>query len=197
MLTWLIPTWVWIIAAVFITVLVMRWFSGPRPAREYVGIPEGNAMIKRLFSGLEDVISGISKSPPAAQTFTPPLHNESRGERTCRQALEYMFQQPFPRCRPDFMRNPETGRNFELDCYSAPLKFAVEYNGPHHLEGSVEEVYKTAKRDEQKLDMADAAGVFVLTVQQSGPHAVRHHDIPRYIYDNLPTSILPFVVNVP
>ena len=34
--------------------------------------------------------------------------------------------------RPDWLKNPETGRNLELDIYYPELKLAVEFNGSQH-----------------------------------------------------------------
>lgn len=57
---------------------------------------------------------------------------DSKGEMECRQILESLFNKPFPKIRPNFLKNPKTGRNLELDCYNDRLKIALEYNGKQH-----------------------------------------------------------------
>lgn len=56
---------------------------------------------------------------------------ESKGERECRRVLEKIFRIPFPKARPDFLRNAVTGgkHNLELDCFSPQVGVACEYNG--------------------------------------------------------------------
>jgi hypothetical protein len=66
-----------------------------------------------------------------------PPPKESKGEVECKRILEKLFfPKKFDKARPDFLRNPVTGGNFnlELDCYNKDLKLAVEYNGKQHYE---------------------------------------------------------------
>lgn len=60
----------------------------------------------------------------------------SKGEIECKKVLESLFKKPFNKARPDFLRNPVTGGNFnlELDCYNPDIGLAVEYNGRQHYE---------------------------------------------------------------
>uniref|UniRef100_A0A6C0JB56 Uncharacterized protein n=1 Tax=viral metagenome TaxID=1070528 RepID=A0A6C0JB56_9ZZZZ len=59
-------------------------------------------------------------------------------EDQCRQIIEKMFQLPFPKCRPNFLKNPSTKRNLELDCYNPDIitsmgkGLAWEYDGEQH-----------------------------------------------------------------
>ena len=72
------------------------------------------------------------KNNTEEQKRGPP--QESKGEKECRKVLENLFNKPFSKSRPDFLRNPVTGGNFnlELDCYNQELSLAVEYNGIQH-----------------------------------------------------------------
>ena len=66
---------------------------------------------------------------------TGNLHKgDSKGEIECRRVLEKIFNKKFNKIRPDFLKNPVTGNNFnlELDCYNEELKLAVEYQGCQH-----------------------------------------------------------------
>ena len=56
---------------------------------------------------------------------------DSADETECRRVVEEHFQQQFPKCRPDFLKNNVTSTdistyNMELDCYNEELKLAVE-----------------------------------------------------------------------
>lgn len=54
-------------------------------------------------------------------------------EEKCRRIFHSIFRgHDFPSVRPDFLRNPETGRCLELDGYCPELKLAFEYNGIQH-----------------------------------------------------------------
>lgn len=61
---------------------------------------------------------------------------ESKGEIECRRVLEKLFNRPFKKSRPDFLRNNVTGGmfNLELDCFNENLRLAVEYNGRQHYD---------------------------------------------------------------
>ena len=56
----------------------------------------------------------------------------SRGEKITRDIMEKIYGVPFNSIWPDWLRNPETGENLELDCFNEDLKIAVEYNGEQH-----------------------------------------------------------------
>ena len=82
---------------------------------------------------------------------------ESKGEAECRRVLQKIFGRPFMSQRPDFLRNPVTGGEFnlELDCYNPELKLAVEYNGIQHYEpvehfGGIRSLKNTQRRDKIK-----------------------------------------------
>jgi hypothetical protein len=49
-------------------------------------------------------------------------------EFACRTICEELTGLKFPKIRPDFLKNPETRRNLELDCFCESIKVAVEYN---------------------------------------------------------------------
>jgi len=114
----------------------------------------------------------------------------SKGEKLCREAIEEIYNKPFPRCRPNFLKNPETKRNLELDCYNDELKIAVEYNGIQHYKWpnftgqSQEDFVKQIRRDKFKVETCDANGVYLITV----PYNVPHEDIKNYIKYYLPEN---------
>lgn len=114
-----------------------------------------------------------------------PLENksESRGEIECRKFLETIFQLPFSKARPNFLKNPVTGNNLELDCYNDTLKLGVEYNGQQHykftsffhrnVEASVNQKY----RDELKRRMCEENGITLIEV----PYTIKLNDIGPFL----------------
>ena len=60
--------------------------------------------------------------------------SESKPESITRNILQRIFKKPFVSIRPDFLYNPVTGKNLEIDCYNDELKLGVEYNGKQHEE---------------------------------------------------------------
>jgi hypothetical protein len=115
---------------------------------------------------------------------------ESKGERECRRVLESIFHRKFPNKRPDFMKNPLTGRNLELDCYNEDLKIACEYNGRQHYEflkhfhGTVEDFYKQKRNDQKTRENCIKNGIFLIEV----PYTVKVPDIERFIVNKLSQS---------
>lgn len=114
----------------------------------------------------------------------------SKGEQICREVMEEIYGAEFPCVRPEFLRNPETNRKLELDCYNEDLKIAVEYNGiqhytwPNFTGQSKENFIKQLRRDKYKVKTCDDNGVYLITV----PYTVPHDKIRDYIIQHLPDS---------
>jgi very-short-patch-repair endonuclease len=53
-------------------------------------------------------------------------------EKECRSILEKITNKKFPSVRPNFLKNPITNCNLELDGYCEELKLAFEYDGEQH-----------------------------------------------------------------
>jgi hypothetical protein len=109
--------------------------------------------------------------------------SESKGELECRKFLETIFQLPFPKSRPDFLRNPITGNNLEIDCFNESLHLGVEYNGQQHYnytsffhrnpEASLNQKY----RDEIKRRLCQENGIALIEV----PYTIKFNDIGPYL----------------
>lgn len=118
--------------------------------------------------------------------------NISKGEQICKDVIEKIYNKPFHCVRPSFLKNPETNRNLELDCYNDELKIAVEYNGIQHYTWpnftgvSYENFIKQVRRDKFKIDQCDKNGVYLITV----PYNIKHESIEEYIYEHLPENIV-------
>lgn len=114
--------------------------------------------------------------------------NISVFERKCKEAVEEIFGKPFYCVRPNFLKNPETGSNLELDLYNADLSLAVEASGKQHyvfpngFHKSYDEFIKQVRRDQFKVDMCDRHGIYLITV----PYNVPYDKIKDYITYYLP-----------
>ncbi len=96
--------------------------------------------------------------------------HESKLERETRSILEELFGVPFKKRRPDFLENPVTGCNLELDCYNKDLKLGVEVNGRQHYQ-FIPFFHKTHEKfrlqqykDELKKRMCKDNGVEIISV---------------------------------
>jgi hypothetical protein len=120
---------------------------------------------------------------------TQKKSTDSKGEIECRNVLEDIFRRPFKKYRPDFLNNPVTGGNFnmELDCYNPELKLAVEYSGKQHYEyvpyfHKNKEAFLNQKyRDELKRRMCKDNMITLIEV----PYTVKIEDIRDYLKQKL------------
>lgn len=120
---------------------------------------------------------------PQVSSTTTTTTKESKGEIECRKYLETIFQAPFPKARPNFLKNPITGNNLEIDCFNPDLKLGVEYNGQQHykytsffhrnVDASINQKY----RDELKRRMCQENGINLIEV----PYTIKLNDIGNYL----------------
>lgn len=75
-----------------------------------------------------DLVKSILVQPTGRRALTI-----SKGQLECARVLKKLFpRHEFKTMRPDFLKNPKTRRNLELDLYCPELQLAVEYNGAQH-----------------------------------------------------------------
>ena len=118
-----------------------------------------------------------------------PPRPDSKGEIECRRVLEKIFNKPFNKARPNFLNNPVTGGNFnlELDCYNEELQIAVEYNGVQHYKYTPyfhknnEAFFNQKYRDDMKRRMCKEQNIILIEV----PYTVKLENIERFIKDEL------------
>ena len=116
----------------------------------------------------------------------------SKGEALCKQVIEEIYNAPFYCVRPDFLKNPETGRNLELDLYNDFYKIAVEFQGQQHhiypnsFHKTRDEFINQVRRDEYKRKTCDEHNIYLITV----PHNVKleYSEIKKYIEYYLPEN---------
>jgi hypothetical protein len=105
------------------------------------------------------------------------------GESICRETLEQIYRQPFPACRPTWLRNPETNRCMELDCYNDALRLAVEYDGEQHFvfpntfHRTEDDFRKQLRRDARKRELCRQYGIRLINV----PYTVPLRELPEYL----------------
>lgn len=116
----------------------------------------------------------------------------SNGEWECAKALKYLFpRHSFTKVRPNWLKNPETGRNLELDFFNEELRLGVEYNGiqhyvyPNNFCSSKEKFINQLRRDKFKIDRCDIMGVYLIIV----PYNVDFKNIRHFIYEKLPEDL--------
>ena len=112
----------------------------------------------------------------------------SKGEQICRNYLENRFHKPFPNVRPNFMFNPETKSNLELDMFNADLKLACEYNGRQHYQfdaymhrNDYNNFTQQQKRDNTKIGICKKLGIDLISV----PYTVKADKIPDFLNKEL------------
>ena len=115
----------------------------------------------------------------------PKKEKDSTGETICRNYLEKRFKTSFRKARPDFLRNPVTGGdyNLELDCFNPEMRLALEYNGAQHYKyipyfHKNKEAFLNQKyRDEMKRNKCRDHGIRLIEV----PYTVKPADLENYV----------------
>ena len=129
-----------------------------------------------------------SKPPVQKEVKKRGPPTESKGEKECRRVLEMLYKKPFPKSRPDFMFNPVTNENLELDMFNIELKIACEYNGQQHYKfnkwmhkNSHANFQNQKSRDGIKRDACKKLGIHLIEV----PYTVKVENIQDFIISNL------------
>lgn len=136
------------------------------------------------------IFNGSLDTPKFQAPAEPKKKKCSKGEAIVRQTLEEHYRKPFPNIRPEFLRNPETNRKLELDCFNSELKLAAEYNGsqhyiwPNYTGQSYEQHIRQRRRDRYKLEVCDKIGIHLIII----PYTVKHNFIPNYVIQRLPQT---------
>lgn len=136
----------------------------------------------KLMPTNADLVLSNKRRPPTV----------SKGEAECRRVVEKIFRKPFPKCRPDFLRNSVTSddfnnNNLEIDCYNDELKIGIEYNGVQHYKyipffhKNKEAFYNQKYRDEMKRVKCQQNGILLIEV----PYNIQIENIEEYIKSKL------------
>lgn len=100
-------------------------------------------------------------------SWCPACSKQGLYEGICKSVLEQIFKKEFKKCRPDWLKYPETGNNLELDGYSEELKIAFEFQGFHHYQ-EVEDfrlsLEQIQSRDRYKLGKCQELGIKLIAI---------------------------------
>lgn len=127
------------------------------------------------------------KPPTKSKYWSAPPDFVSKGERECRRVAEKVTGKLFPRTRPDFLRNPDSGHNLEIDCYCEELKLGIEYNGEQHYNfpnvfDKFEYQFDNRQHtDKAKIRMCEENNVKLIVV----PYTVKLINIENYLKERL------------
>lgn len=108
-------------------------------------------------------------------------------ETECRRIIESVLKVPFTSVRPDFLKNPKTGKNLELDMYNPSLKLALEYQGVQHrkytpfFHKSYSDFMGQVERDNYKKKRCMDEGIDLICV----PDNIKYENLGEYITGEL------------
>ena len=110
-------------------------------------------------------------------------------ENECRRVLEMIYNKPFKKANPEFLKTPDTNKYLELDMYNEELGIACEHNGsqhyvyPHHFHKNEKSFLRRIKLDKFKIEKCKEHGVHLISV----PY--HEKNIEFYIKKRLPKKI--------
>jgi hypothetical protein len=124
-----------------------------------------------------------------SSTSTTKKHGKkvNKTEEECRAIIQKIYNEEFQSLRPDFLKNPYTNKNLELDCYNARMNLALEYNGQQHyrytpyFHGDKKNFYSQVHRDDWKRKKCRENGVTLVEV----PYWVKSERLEEYIRHEL------------
>lgn len=134
---------------------------------------------------------GLVEIKPTEAKMPPKKRMDSKGEAACRAILEDIFNKPFPKIKPGFIRNPETHALLELDGYNCDIGIAFEYNGiqhytwPNYTNQTYDDFKSQVRRDQYKIECCDRHNVYLITI----PHVVPFSDLRKFIEYYLPENV--------
>jgi hypothetical protein len=133
------------------------------------------------IGGLGGIGGRIPSGPPG-----PPRGPFGKYEERCREIMQAIFQRPFVKARPDFLKRGN-GRNLELDGWNKDLKLAFEYQGVQHYKfwprfhRSMKDFEDQLQRDREKRELCLRAGVRVVEI----PYNIKYDKLEQYIREQL------------
>jgi len=125
----------------------------------------------------------LKRKPEKAPKSKAPNSKEEK----CRDIFETLTGRAYPTTRPNWLKNPKTGRKLELDGYCADLRSAFEYNGKQHylypnaFHKSEAEFDSLMERDAIKMQTCEDYGVRLLVI----PYDLNDEDMYTLIREHL------------
>lgn len=164
-----------LLLVIVITIIILLVVRAWRKDTVELEMPE---LTPKIYNKLP-YIPNIPKKEPKKKK----RKNRSSREQICRDIFEEIFNEKFPTKRPGFLKNPETGRNLELDGFCEPLKLAFEYNGAQHYKfpntfhRTRFDFDKQVSRDKFKIQRCEEEGVRLISI----PYTVPTEKLKPYI----------------
>lgn len=181
-----------LITVIIVTILALYFiFTAKKRKYEFIGLGD---------SGWEAEIFDDLPSLPLSAFVKHKLPKNRRGssgggkkykhEEKCREIFEGIYNQPFPKERPAWLKNPATKLNLELDGFCPYIKtpygtgLAFEYDGEQHAnpdhhfnkDNPYNFLYQKEK-DFFKDRQCKKKGVTLIRI----PHFIAYEDLERYI----------------
>jgi very-short-patch-repair endonuclease len=103
-------------------------------------------------------------------------------EKHVRHVLETLFRYRFPSVKPDWLRNPKTGRKLEIDCFCKEMRVGVEIDGEQHHR-YIPYFHRTYQGylDMRERDLVKKRGIKLVRL----PFHVPDADIEAYLLRNI------------
>jgi hypothetical protein len=138
----------------------------------------GDTLVSNTYATAKEKLDIMCKNGHTYQRTWDTYRRRSSGcpkcrilvnEEECREIVEDLFWESFPKAKPEWLINPETGKRMELDGYNERLKVAFEYDGEQHFRaikswGDKESFEKLKKRDELKDKICQENGVILMRI---------------------------------
>ena len=108
-------------------------------------------------------------------------------ERICRSFFRQLFEKPFPKSRPRWLKN-KFGHQMELDGYCKELKIAFEHQGEQHYSIRTQfintnaELLQRQEDDKDKLSLCKQNGVRLIAIPQLFSKS-KLDNLQQYIYE--------------
>lgn len=131
---------------------------------------------------IETLVKEIDSSKYYYSPSTPERKTK-KTESECRRIIENLFQVPFPCIRPNFLKNPETGKNLEIDMFNEQLRLGFEYQGIQHrkfcpfFHKKYEDFIEQIRRDKYKKKVCDKIGITLIYI----PDTVKFDNLQEFI----------------
>jgi len=167
--------WLILVVISFLIILFFTLFSL---------ISKKNGSYSNIFSKL---IPEKTWYPDNFENYQEMKKFESKGEKIARECIQNILKKPFTNQRLPDLKNPNTNRNLEIDCFNSDLKIGIEYHGRNHytfipfFHKSFEEFKKSQERDFYKMEMCNKLGIFLIIV----PYNLEHSKICDFIKSQL------------